>query len=186
MFWEYSKSFDNLYSILLPSVGPVQTSRVAFIRPSFDTTRAVFTKDKVPLQVYFSPGLIRWSPRSSCSNVTAPNYERIIGTFQKHKNHRVSIHTCKCSSSNSEFQGPTLLQLIPKELLDNYNESHNNLPSYRLGLKMRIPFSQYHTNQCRKFQFCPRDLERTFPIFFFRSRFRNGVTTTQINSRVAY
>ena len=112
MFSKYWKSFDNLYSILLPSVGPVQTSRVAFIRPSFDTTRAIFTKDKVPLKVYFSPGLIRWSafftrfntlvywsPRSSWDNVMSPNYERIIGTLQKHKNHRVSIHT---SSSNSQ------------------------------------------------------------------------------------
>ena len=131
MFSKYWKSFDNLYSILLPSVGPVQTSRVAFIRPSFDTTRAIFTKDKVPLKVYFSPGLIRWSvfftrfntlvywsPRSSWDNVMSPNYERIIGTLQKHKNHWVSIHTCKCCwNQNGSANGQHCSNWSPKSCL---------------------------------------------------------------------
>ena len=130
MFREYWKSFDNLYSILLPSVGPVQTSRVAFIRPSFDTTRAIFTKDKVPLKVYFSPGLIRWSvfftrfntlvywsPRSSWDNVMSPNYERIIGTLQKHKNHWVSIHTSSSNSQNGSAKSQHCSNWSPKSCL---------------------------------------------------------------------
>ena len=130
MFSKYWKSFDNLYSILLPSVGPVQTSRVAFIRPSFDTTRAIFTKDKVPLKVYFSPGLIRWSvfftrfntlvywsPRSSWDNVMAPNYERIIGTLQKHKNHRVSIHTSSSNIQNGSANVQHCSNWSPKSCL---------------------------------------------------------------------